>query len=106
MASENLTPREVAYLRRLWRLHEQGTLNQRYIIIMSVLGGLTLMLCAVPIFGFPDDWPQSSVWTSGLFTGYFVALAVVVTLSKKRWELVARFVDWNRIEAVTAGSEE
>ena len=105
MPSENLTPQELTYLRRLWQFQQQGTLDRRYKVIMTVAVSVTILLFAIPLLGIPEDWSRMSVWTLGLLTGFFWSVAMVVTLSKKRWVIIAPFIDWNRIEAIANRGE-
>jgi hypothetical protein len=106
MVDDHLTPNERAYLHRLWRFHQKGTLDRRYKIIMSLLISIAIVLLAIPWFGIPDDWSRSSVWSLGWLTGFFATMTFIVMRSKTRFVTIAPFIDWSRIEAITAGGEK
>ena len=73
---------------------------------MSVTVGLTLLLFAIPIFGISNEWSQSGIWNLGVLAGVFLSMALVVTISKKKWLIIAPFIDWKRIEAITTSGEK
>src|SRR5437868_4194507 len=104
MAGENLTPRQIAYLRRLWLFHQPGAMERRYKIMVGVGASIMILLFATSIFGIVNEWPSAGLWMLGLCAGIFEAGLIRVVTSKKRWQIVEPFVDWPRIEAITARS--
>lgn len=99
MAGENLTPRQLAYLRRLWLFHQPGVMERRYKIMMGVGGSLTILLFAASLFGMANKWPSAGLWMVGFFAGIFEIAVVQLFTSKKRWQVIEPYIDWDRINA-------
>jgi hypothetical protein len=105
-AADDLTPRQLAYLLRLWRLYKTGGIDHRYNLTASIMGALTTLLFVLSIAGMMREWAPHVIWLLGLCAGMSEALFIATLKFKRLWPAMGCVVDWKRVEAIAASAAE
>src|SRR5687767_8274167 len=102
MSVKNLTPEQIAFLRTLWRQHEEGVIERRRRTIRGVAIGIGLLFVVPSVVGIMNNWWPMVVWFFGCAVGTCAALAGLMRTNIRMWPAVEMVIDWQRLEAIVS----
>jgi hypothetical protein len=96
----SLTPRHLAFLKKLRRMHDECLIERRNSVIFGVSFVLTVSLIALSIASLVGEWSPLSTWFLAFFAG-MSELQFLMSLRHRRfWPAQARITDWKLLEEI------
>jgi 1,4-dihydroxy-2-naphthoate octaprenyltransferase len=103
---ENLTPPQLAYIRRLWRNHRDGTMIRAFKRAMTIAAVITLTAIVLSFVAASNDASPIMIWVLGFAFGAFYTVGAMSFRAKRVWPGIDAIIDWKRVEEIATADEK
>src|SRR6476660_6246766 len=97
---ESLSPRQLRYIRKIWRRHKEGSFAfgfKRVIVVCAILAVASVWLSLV---AGDTGQPPYVIWFLGFFFGLFYTVGIANLAASRLWPVTGRIIDWKKVEEI------